>query len=45
MAGGVLVNAREEGEVTRFAEAWRQEFGEVDIEIPGMSDDRSPEPM
>ncbi|MGE4325753.1 MAG: hypothetical protein AB7E21_06530 [Pseudodonghicola sp.] len=43
--GGVLVNAREEGEVTQFAEAWRQKFGEVDIEIPGTSDDHSTEPM
>lgn len=43
--GGVLVNAPEEGEVTHFAEAWRQKFGEVDIEMPGTSDDHSPEPM
>lgn len=43
--GGVLVNAPEEGEVTQFAKAWRQKFREVEIEIPGTSDDHSPEPM
>ena len=43
--GGLLVNAREVGEVTQFAEAWRQKFGKVEIEIPGTSDDHSPEPM
>ena len=43
--GGVLVNAREEGEVTQFAEVWRKKFGDVDIQIPGTSDDHSPEPM
>ena len=42
---GVLINAHEEGEVTKFAEGWHQKFGEADIEIPGTSDDRSPEPM
>ncbi|WP_188788060.1 hypothetical protein [Salipiger pallidus] len=45
MIGGILVNAGEEGEVTQFTEGWRKKFGEVDVEIPGTSDDHTPEPM
>jgi len=38
----MLMNAPEEGEVTRFAVAWHQTVGDGKLEIPGVSDIHSP---
>lgn len=45
ICGGMLMNAPEEGEVTRFADTWHQEVGDGELEVPGVSDNQTPAPM